>query len=604
MSFINPAAAWWLLLLPALLLLYIFRPRSVRLTVSSLRLWDKLPQVDRPRPRLRRPPLSLLLLMQLLLLGAGAFALLQPASEVEEGRHYILLLDASGSMQTRGDGATRWEEARREVRNLLGNMRDLDRVTLLRVGPRVDTACSLCSQAGAERALGGLRVGAGKADMRSALALASGLAGGGATGSVETIVISDGGFASGDEGLLPATSRYVQIGSEANNRGITRLSVRRFPDARPGYAAYARIDNGGTREANVQVAAFADTVPLPVRTITLRPAEHADLIWQVPSGAQQFTVNIGSSDALSADDTASVVLPSEARYPVGIVSANSSLYSRLVAGFPGLTPQVESAAGAGGFTIIEGSLTPTSTVGNALLINPRGEGFADRGEVENIRPVAAGRDHPLLDGVDLAALLVRRGPQLDVPAWLEPLVVSSAGTPLILAGERDGRRMVVLAFDPNESNLPKLAAFPLLFANAVDWLYPLASARALVPGETLYLAPGTQIRAPGERTLSVGGSGIFAETDEAGVYEIVPAGGAPQPAQPGGKVPPPLRFTVNMADPAESAIEVSAHPELERQAEVAAGRQTSREYWTPLAAAALVLLGLEWLFYCLRRGRI
>jgi Ca-activated chloride channel homolog len=603
MSFLNPAAAWWLLLLPALLLLYIFRPRSVRLTVSSLRLWDKLPQVDRPRPRLRRPPLSLLLLLQLLLLGAGAFALLQPASEVEEGKHYVLLLDASGSMQTREGDDMRWEEARREARDLLGALRDLDRVTLLRVGPRVDTACSLCSQGDAERALGGLRVGAGRADMRGALALASGLAGRGESGSVETVVISDGGFESGDESLLPAISRYIQVGVEANNRGITRLSVRRFPDARPGYAAYARIDNGGTQDATVRVSAFADTVPLPERNITLQPGEHADLTWQVPSGAQQFTVNIGSSDALGADDTASVVLPSDARYPVGIVSPNSGLYARLVAGFPGLNPQVQAAAGVGGFTIIEGSLTPTSTVGNVLLINPRGEGFTDRGEIENIRPVAVGRDHPLLEGVDLAALLVRRAPQLDFPAWLEPVVLSSAGTPLILAGERDGQRMVVLAFDPNESNLPKLAAFPLLFANVVDWLYPLASARALVPGETLYLAPGTQVRAPGERTLTVGTSGIFAETDEAGVYEIVPAV-VPQPAQPGGRVSPPLRFTVNMADPAESAIEVSAHPELDRQAEVAAGRQTSREYWTPLAAAALVLLGLEWLFYCLRRGRI
>ena len=56
MSWLDPGAALWLLLVPALVAIYMLRPRAQRKPTSSLRLWRELPQVERPRARLRRPP--------------------------------------------------------------------------------------------------------------------------------------------------------------------------------------------------------------------------------------------------------------------------------------------------------------------------------------------------------------------------------------------------------------------------------------------------------------------------------------------------------------------------------------------------------------------
>src|SRR5436305_920204 len=59
-------------------------------------------------------------------------------------------------------------------------------------------------------------------------------------------------------------------------------------------------------------------------------------------------------------------------------------------------------------------------------------------------------DHPLLTGVDLRALLVQKAEKLtggQLISSLQPIVHSDGG-PLLLAGERDGRRIAVLAFDP------------------------------------------------------------------------------------------------------------------------------------------------------------
>src|SRR5438477_6106514 len=133
LELLNPTAAWWLLLVPALVALYLLRPRPVRRAVSSLRLWRLLPDIERPKARLRRLPRSLLLLLQILLLLAGALALMQPAfSSAPTNRHLVILLDASGSMQAVDGSSTRFEQAKSEARKLVADLTAQERATVLR----------------------------------------------------------------------------------------------------------------------------------------------------------------------------------------------------------------------------------------------------------------------------------------------------------------------------------------------------------------------------------------------------------------------------------------------------------------------------------------
>ena len=69
------------------------------------------------------------------------------------------------------------------------------------------------------------------------------------------------------------------------------------------------------------------------------------------------------------------------------------------------------------------------------------------------------------------------------------MIISDQG-PLIYAGEQNGQRVVVLGSTRSDSNLTKLAAYPLLMQNLADWLYPLASLERLASGETTRLEPG------------------------------------------------------------------------------------------------------------------
>ncbi|HYP21912.1 MAG TPA: hypothetical protein VEY08_17720, partial [Chloroflexia bacterium] len=191
---------------------------------------------------------------------------------------------------------------------------------------------------------------------------------------------------------------------------------------------------------------------------------------------------------------------------------------------------------------------------------------------------------------DRVPLVVQKARLLEPVSWLDA-VVQSADGPLLLVGEREGQRIIVLAFDPRESNLPKLAAFPLLMANVVDWLYPLASVGALHPGASIRLSPRSTITTPGGRSVRVGNTGVYGDTEEAGLYKV----------SSGGRE---TTFSVNMVDSGESSLSPREHPELERPSSVEPVEdQTQQEVWSPLAALALVLVGSEWLFYCWRRGQ-
>lgn len=596
MNWLNPGMAWWLLLVPALVALYMFRPRPTRKVIPSLRLWRDLPEVTRPRLRLRKPPLSLLLLLQALLLVAGAFALMQPAMATPQGRQMVILLDASGSMQTVDSAGTRFEQALAQARNVADSMRLQDRTTLLWVGANITTLCSACNQGDLRDAISKARPGAGAADMTSALNLAQGLAARSPQGSVQTVVISDGAFGAIAEGDIPTAVRFIQVGSRENNVAITTLSARQPPDGSPSYSAFARIDNLGGSQASIEVTSYADTIPQPARRLNIQAGGYAELIWQLSPGTARFTVNISPNDALPADNSAALFLPS-GQYRVLIASPQAALYARALSGVPAFQAVTQPVTGSEqpAFSIIEGQLPPTLPGGSLLLVNPQGALLAATGDVENQTPSSADASSPILAGIDLRPLVVQRARQIITPSWLQP-VVQAAGGPLLMAGEKDGQRIAVLTFDPTASNLPKLAAFPLLLANLADWLYPLADTQSFRPGDPIILPPGSIITTPAGEQVRVGSSGRFTNSDEQGIYSV-----QAQARQAANS--PSDRFAVNMADAQESSLSVQSHPELNRQPAAGQQRMSTQEFWLPLVVVALALSGAEWLFYCLKRGR-
>ena len=277
--------------------------------------------------------------------------------------------------------------------------------------------------------------------------------------------------------------------------------------------------------------------------------------------------------------------------------------------------------------------------------------------------------------MDLSTTHVGTAVKLTLPSWARSVIPGPAGAPLLYAGTLAGRAAAVLAFEPRMSDLPLQVAFPILISNLAGELMggSAAPTQAIDPGSPVSLpipagATGLTVTKPDGSTVdlvpgTLGGASVsFSQTDQLGVYTAIPIGleasaspsagasGGPT-ATPGGSAasappsaagsptpvptaPPadpnaPVRFAVDLFDPAESNIapgsaasivalgggltapgasgstgpSAGASPAATPAPSTAAGagstdRPAARdELWVPIVVLVLIVLMIEWLVY-------
>jgi Ca-activated chloride channel homolog len=182
--------------------------------------------------------------------------------------------------------------------------------------------------------------------------------------------------------------------------------------------------------------------------------------------------------------------------------------------------------------------------------------------------------------------------RVNAPGWLRSIVESQGGT-MLFAGEMPGEaspfgRVVLIPFDLQHSDLPLQIAFPVLVANAVEWLAPpqgLSIPASVKPGDVVPLPRDAIVLMPNGKRVPVDQRG-FAQTDQLGIYT----------AQYKGTT---TSFAVNFSNPAESNI--TPHPNLQLDGTPLSAQITpqysQREIWPWLAVGALLLLLVEWWIY-------
>ena len=144
MTFLLPLGLLALLTIPVVLLLHLLRERRRRVAVPSLLHWQNLPRKHEGE-RIRRLPLTLLLLLHLLVATLIGLALGQPQLVGALGgaaRQMAIIIDTSTSMAARDGGSTRFTLARERARALLSGMGSGDRAILIAAGPTARVVAS------------------------------------------------------------------------------------------------------------------------------------------------------------------------------------------------------------------------------------------------------------------------------------------------------------------------------------------------------------------------------------------------------------------------------------------------------------------------------
>ena len=494
-----------------------------------------------------------------------------------------------------------------EIGRRLAELADGDRASLVRMGQRAEVLAS-GSRADVERALAQARPGSGRPDLREALTRAAELVQAPAGEGSELAVFTDGTVGE-PTGLAPFSVpvRFVRFGTRGNNQGISALSVRHPPGDGSGLGGFARVTNYADQAVRLPIQIGVDGSPVGTRQLELPARGRVELPFDLPAGGPVVSLSLAGRDDLALDDRADVAIGENRRRAAVVVSATPGPWEQALGALPSVSvsTQVPTAFHDSGaeLVVLDGFLPAQLPGGQLLVVNPPAGNqlVSVLGEMREVSPNSFDSRHPLLRSLDPGALRLSRGLRLSPPGWASTVVDSQTG-PLILAGEIDGRRIVILGFDPFASQLEKLVTFPLLVANAVDYLSAGGLEPFVAPEQSVTLPVAAEAREvslakpDGSRQLLPvrGGAVRLESTELVGRYVVR------QQLPSGNQLT--RSFAVNLFGEAEADTtprDLANIPADAAASSVTAG--PSAVPWQPFALMVLGLLSVEWLWF-VRRG--
>jgi Ca-activated chloride channel family protein len=615
MSLIAPLALISALVIgPIIVAMYLLKLRREERTVSSTFLWQRMVrdvEANAPWQKLRR---NLLLFLQLLLLALLAFALARPFFPTAgiAGRNLIVIIDRSASMQASDVAPSRLEAAKQQAMTLIDQLPDDGRATVIAAGGLMDVPIS----GSTDRRLLRQSIEAiqpdtsGTSDLSPALTLAAALSS--REAESEVAIISDGNVVLPTDLQMPATVRYFPIGQQSENVAMSALSLQ--PSA-GGQTLFAQATNYGTASAARRLDLYLDGTLFNAYNLNLAPGGDQSVVADIPAQVRSVEARLvdnTETDVLAVDDQAWAVSNvgegTKVRVMTGgnrfLETALSLLPSIEAMTVPANTSTFTETVAQVPVTILDGVVPTTLPPGNLFFIAPIAstEFFSITGQIDFPNPRPAPGDDPLLRNISLSEVSILKANRIVPGSWSR-IVVDSDGGPLLMAGERDGRRIVVLAFAFSQSDLPLQVAFPLLVSNIMGYLAPGSGADAaqLLPGQTLaipvdasisevraYLPDGTE-----QKITPQNGQALFVDTQQFGVYRIE--------QRQGERLVGRRHYAVNLYSANESRIAPQAELTIPQvsglQQAVTQERVGRQEVWRWLAALALIVLVIEWLVY-------
>ncbi len=601
---------------PLIVAMYLLKLRREERPVSSTFLWQRMVrdvEANAPWQKLRR---NLLLLLQLLLMLLLVFALARPffAAQGISGTNLIVIIDHSASMGATDEPPSRLEAAKAKAVQLIDQLPDGGRATVIAAGGEMQVPASATTDRRELRAaIEAITLSnGGGSDLSQALTLAAALAA--READSEVAIISDGNVVLPADLRMPARVSYFPMGRSTENVAVSAVALQ---PGTAGQTLFVQAKNYGGEIVNRRLDIYLDGAVFNAYNLTLDPGREQSIIAEIPAQVQVVEARLAGEDALPLDDRAFAVSTLGDALNVRLVTGGNRFLETGLALLPGLTVTTVPSTTATftetvaqvPVTILDGVVPAELPPGNLLFIGPvrSTDYFSVTGEVEFplVRPVTG--EDPVLRNVSLSEVSVLKAARIAPGSWART-VVDSDGAPLLVVGEREGRRVAVLAFDLHNSDLPLQVAFPLLLSNLMSFLAPGSGAEAaqLAPGQPLALQideaisevrvtrpDGTTVSSRGGEVQLQGGQAIYADTDPLGVYVVEEYRGSELLAR--------HRYAVNLFAPNESQItaqrDLNIPQDSGAQSTVARERDGRQEFWRWVALAALIVLLLEWLVY-------
>ena len=615
MGILNPSALPFLAVLGVLILIYLRERWRRRIEVPSLLLWHQTKE-DKVRAHRFIPDLLFFLQALLLLLLVGG--LLHPYRPLmlteAQGERRILVIDTSASMQAQEGRTRRFEQAIDQAKTVIRAMGPLDEGTIIAIATRprilsgftrdrryllhilenlkpVDTGTNLML---------GVKMALAQHDRE------------GRRGRIH--VFTDQPKSSL---TLPPDHAdsilYHRVGKTDNNLALAALNLHQNPFQSFAEAqAYILVRNYAHRSKAGTLTVLLNDKPVFRRDFTLPPREASSFSVKGFTEPGKLIARIEPEDALPVDSQALAWLAAKKERRLVLVSPERSLHEEIgqvCRAVPGLSlvPFPKPATFERGAlkeedVVIFHKFVPGEEVpANSLYIFPPPDNplFPVTEEAADLSILDWRQGHEILRNLRyVEALPLKKARVLALPSWAQVLISSrtlKGEVPLALAGERDGHRVVCLAFDLDKGNLVSSDNLTLLlfFLNMVRWLLPPdpLAPLSLSAGETFSLPrdlPQDSLRVTSPRGEERPLVAPAVEIEQVGEYRITGTHFS-------------RTLFANLFDDAESDIGRQEDQEdtpsaLEAKPPQEITKTIAEEFGHFLYYGAVALLGLEWLW--------
>jgi Ca-activated chloride channel homolog len=335
MSFLNPTALFFLLGIPAVIILHLLKIRRRQALVSSTLLWtDSLRDQQASAPFRRLKP-NLLLLLQILAILLLALALARPVRTVllPGYARTVFIVDVSASMQATDVPGSRFAAAKEAALAAASTLGNGQQAMLIAAGHEAQVVVPFTDDPSAiRRGLAGLTALDVPGRLSDALRLAqANLQFQGGTAAVE--VFTDGAF---DPPRLPdlggAAVHWHRFGQRGTNVGITAFEARKTFFGAFDYQAFLSVANYGSEPASFDIALTMDGRRIKAERVTLTPELKRSFVFPfLDREGGVLKAEISLSDDLLADNQALAVLPPPRPLRVLLVSPGNPFLEKALA---------------------------------------------------------------------------------------------------------------------------------------------------------------------------------------------------------------------------------------------------------------------------------
>ncbi len=493
MRFSSPWAAFFLLLVPLLILMYILKQKYEPIKLPSLFLWEEVfrdREVSTPWQKLKS---NLLFILQLIILLSTIASLANPFLSFgnRSFENVVVAVDVSGSMNALYDKNTLLEEAKSRGEKLINSLAPGSRVSIISCGSVVTLELSQSSdKKEALRVLKNIKSTNNAGSMEESLSLVRSLSK--QYKSIKVVFYTDSALNIGD---LNADVEIIK--SSKANASISYMSYSRDKDT---LKVMVRVINQSKEELTREVSLYGEEQLLSIASVKLKGGETKTLYFdKVPASFSYLYSEFTEKDGLDRDNRYYLALLGKESKKVLLSSEKNVFMEKVLSSIKTLelykTKPGQSIEGDYDLYVYDGAVPEVLPKAGALIfINPDKScslfslGKETAGGRVEVNP------HPLTKYLDKGYFTISK---------FKEITEVSGSTALMKAQDKDcafyienkGRVAVVLPFDLTDSDLPLTPEFPLFISNITSYLTSQAvlEKNNVYCGEAVELTPQQDI---------------------------------------------------------------------------------------------------------------